>query len=115
MIGDAAVEGRQADDTAQMHLAAVEVDADAVRRQFTAGQRRDARQLVLPALNVEHAAYVMLNREADVGARHGEPPHDVEAGGIFALRAAQKLARSEEHTSELQSLMRISYAVFCLK
>src|SRR3546814_3690930 len=28
---------------------------------------------------------------------------------------AAKLARSEEHTSELQSLMRISYAVFCLK
>src|SRR3546814_3694569 len=30
-------------------------------------------------------------------------------------RAAETLARSEEHTSELQSLMRISYAVFCLK
>src|SRR3546814_1029229 len=31
-------------------------------------------------------------------------------------RAAQTaLGRSEEHTSELQSLMRISYAVFCLK
>src|SRR3546814_1381027 len=29
--------------------------------------------------------------------------------------AAQRLARSEEHTSELQSLMRTSYAVFCLK
>src|SRR3546814_5045228 len=28
---------------------------------------------------------------------------------------AQRLYRSEEHTSELQSLMRISYAVFCLK
>src|SRR3546814_3523557 len=28
---------------------------------------------------------------------------------------AEKLWRSEEHTSELQSLMRISYAVFCLK
>src|SRR3546814_3780075 len=28
---------------------------------------------------------------------------------------AQKTSRSEEHTSELQSLMRISYAVFCLK
>src|SRR3546814_4623052 len=27
----------------------------------------------------------------------------------------KRLARSEEHTSELQSLMRISYAVFCLK
>src|SRR3546814_8559667 len=32
-------------------------------------------------------------------------------GALLALRAA----RSEEHTSELQSLMRISYAVFCLK
>src|SRR3546814_5148754 len=29
--------------------------------------------------------------------------------------APKKDARSEEHTSELQSLMRISYAVFCLK
>src|SRR3546814_3985354 len=29
--------------------------------------------------------------------------------------AAASSARSEEHTSELQSLMRISYAVFCLK
>src|SRR3546814_1388276 len=29
--------------------------------------------------------------------------------------AAQSEGRSEEHTSELQSLMRISYAVFCLK
>src|SRR3546814_10459426 len=31
------------------------------------------------------------------------------------LSAARSTARSEEHTSELQSLMRISYAVFCLK
>src|SRR3546814_7166012 len=30
-------------------------------------------------------------------------------------RAASAHSRSEEHTSELQSLMRISYAVFCLK
>src|SRR3546814_2815137 len=30
-------------------------------------------------------------------------------------RSAQRSPRSEEHTSELQSLMRISYAVFCLK
>src|SRR3546814_2578797 len=33
-------------------------------------------------------------------------------GEILALRVN---SRSEEHTSELQSLMRISYAVFCLK
>src|SRR3546814_5075315 len=32
-----------------------------------------------------------------------------------AARGPDQLARSEEHTSELQSLMRISYAVFCLK
>src|SRR3546814_8952414 len=32
-----------------------------------------------------------------------------------ALEGAEQPARSEEHTSELQSLMRISYAVFCLK
>src|SRR3546814_4134545 len=32
-----------------------------------------------------------------------------------ALAAADRDYRSEEHTSELQSLMRISYAVFCLK
>src|SRR3546814_8642902 len=37
--------------------------------------------------------------------------------GTFRLRLieGQKWHRSEEHTSELQSLMRISYAVFCLK
>src|SRR3546814_1867353 len=31
------------------------------------------------------------------------------------IQVRVKVARSEEHTSELQSLMRISYAVFCLK
>src|SRR3546814_4262515 len=31
------------------------------------------------------------------------------------LASPSRFARSEEHTSELQSLMRISYAVFCLK
>src|SRR3546814_10527385 len=34
---------------------------------------------------------------------------------VAARPAAARPARSEEHTSELQSLMRISYAVFCLK
>src|SRR3546814_10618111 len=32
-----------------------------------------------------------------------------------AIRSLRSWKRSEEHTSELQSLMRISYAVFCLK
>src|SRR3546814_5435561 len=36
--------------------------------------------------------------------------------GLYKALARQPMnARSEEHTSELQSLMRISYAVFCLK
>src|SRR3546814_10843782 len=43
----------------------------------------------------------------------------VKSVGVFHYREAVctilSLRRSEEHTSELQSLMRISYAVFCLK
>src|SRR3546814_5736219 len=35
--------------------------------------------------------------------------------GVYDQWIAKSAARSEEHTSELQSLMRISYAVFCLK
>src|SRR3546814_1745324 len=34
---------------------------------------------------------------------------------VIAFGSAGRSVRSEEHTSELQSLMRISYAVFCLK
>src|SRR3546814_5571883 len=37
------------------------------------------------------------------------------SGTISATSPALPAGRSEEHTSELQSLMRISYAVFCLK
>src|SRR3546814_2910629 len=37
------------------------------------------------------------------------------AAEVAAAAGDQGAARSEEHTSELQSLMRISYAVFCLK
>src|SRR3546814_10308195 len=56
------------------------------------------------------------------GARHpGMAPHGshVDAGWhLLPAAASSPLAaglRSEAHTSELQSLMRISYAVFCLK
>src|SRR3546814_3598943 len=37
------------------------------------------------------------------------------AGATGAATGLAAVSRSEEHTSELQSLMRISYAVFCLK
>src|SRR3546814_2966832 len=39
----------------------------------------------------------------------------LERAGARAEATSGLLCRSEEHTSELQSLMRISYAVFCLK
>src|SRR3546814_13271581 len=37
------------------------------------------------------------------------------APAVTPARGSHQIPRSEEHTSELQSLMRISYAVFCLK
>src|SRR3546814_5439579 len=41
---------------------------------------------------------------------------DAASGRIWiGLEGINQIWRSEEHTSELQSLMRISYAVFCLK
>src|SRR3546814_3623876 len=40
---------------------------------------------------------------------------DVVIAGLLAIEDLAGAGRSEEHTSELQSLMRISYAVFCLK
>src|SRR3546814_9153056 len=43
------------------------------------------------------------------------PDRLVRADENETLDAAGAGSRSEEHTSELQSLMRISYAVFCLK
>src|SRR3546814_5587646 len=46
-----------------------------------------------------------------LGRIHEQLP---EAAHEFATEGVRRL-RSEEHTSELQSLMRISYAVFCLK
>src|SRR3546814_5068644 len=46
--------------------------------------------------------------------REGAQPRlEIRVDGVDALNGLG--SRSEEHTSELQSLMRISYAVFCLK
>src|SRR3546814_4187612 len=47
-----------------------------------------------------------------VGGAHRAPEVAIASLGDAIV---QELARSEEHTSELQSLMRISYDVFCLK
>src|SRR3546814_8896896 len=42
-------------------------------------------------------------------------PIQTQACAWLGTRVPQPTCRSEEHTSELQSLMRLSYAVFCLK
>src|SRR3546814_2811624 len=51
----------------------------------------------------------------DGGGELGLVERAVEGIGHDVSPAALRRARSEEHTSELQSLMRHSYAVFCLK
>src|SRR3546814_4089461 len=62
-----------------------------------------------------------LNTNADLPRQpviFSKPPTTVVGPGTPVLHdkaITQQLDRSEEHTSELQSLMRISYAVFCLK
>src|SRR3546814_10401304 len=54
-----------------------------------------------------------------VGVIHTRQMHrqipDLFGEGLVGGHSGQRPTRSEEHTSELQSLMRISYAVFCLK
>src|SRR3546814_8969493 len=49
-----------------------------------------------------------------LGAHNFQPMSYSPRTGLVYI-PYQQLGRSEEHTSELQSLMRISYAVFCLK
>src|SRR3546814_3838337 len=85
------------------------------------GARQIARRRFLPsgadaAAQQEEGGKVLLG-DAE---RHTGDREAFAAGAVENLRApwhgdAAPLLRSEEHTSELQSLMRISYAVFCLQ
>src|SRR3546814_2416479 len=58
---------------------------------------------------VEGALHAFLDTDLDLYIEGGEGWKN------YAALSAQVANRSEEHTSELQSLMRTSYAVFCLK
>src|SRR3546814_3069445 len=62
-----------------------------------------------PAVAVTCGTAALLATELLAGARH------IAAFAGGTSRTTALFERSEEHTSELQSLMRISYAVFCLK
>src|SRR3546814_9318923 len=61
------------------------------------------------------AAEVDLAEQLDDLVAAGDVFLDVDGKGLEFLAERHRHGRSEEHTSELQSLMRISYAVFCLK
>src|SRR3546814_1471571 len=62
----------------------------------------------------ERQARIGITR-VDVDHPRPQPGHERLRLGRIARHHRRQSIRSEEHTSELQSLMRISYAVFCLK
>src|SRR3546814_9702239 len=70
------------------------------------------RSSCLPTLDADKHSAPLVPIRGSVTVPRNRPP-----GCVFATRCEFKREglRSEEHTSELQSLMRISYAVFCLK
>src|SRR3546814_2364500 len=68
----------------------------------------------------EHARDRRAGRQLDIGEVAAVPflvarARDAERDPGDGRKGGEGRGRSEEHTSELQSLMRISYAVFCLK
>src|SRR3546814_9130527 len=81
-------------------------EVDAVARK---DQAADARGGVHADGDGAEAGAQHRGQKAAVAGEDDPPRHDRLAGRKAAAH------RSEEHTSELQSLMRISYAVFCLK
>src|SRR3546814_9837835 len=76
--------------------------------------REDPRRLSAPGGSLRRRGALGVPRAADIADLRA--PADLAFLSRHAVRGAIVGApRSEEHTSELQSLMRISYAVFCLK
>src|SRR3546814_2924793 len=74
-----------------------------------AGRRAHQARLTCPWGGLAEAQLRKHGRAARRHARRPEPGTRQVSPGVCGR------GRSEEHTSELQSLMRISYAVFCLK
>src|SRR3546814_4667272 len=93
----------------QRDAASVAIDGEA--RAVALARRLEQRHAL------EERAVVAGRLQADVGEPLGDVGrgHAVAAGAGFAALHRVVRQRSEEHTSELQSLMRISYAVFCFK
>src|SRR3546814_5442401 len=79
----------------------------------------DAQTVASPEFAAVFAGNALMPGMAPFAANYGGHQFGHLAGQLGdgrAITLAEAIAaRSEEHTSELQSLMRISYAVFCLK
>src|SRR3546814_2352824 len=88
-----------------MHVALAEIAQRLVRHHRAEVRAADA--------DADHVADALARMPCPLPAAHavGERRHAVE----HLVHLCDHVDRSEEHTSELQSLMRISYAVFCLK
>src|SRR3546814_7916302 len=89
---------------------------------FRAFLRRPPGKIGGDALDADAAPIVerprlSRRRRRDVERRDGQPllRQPPAVAPVAVGKAERRARRSEEHTSELQSLMRISYAVFCLK
>src|SRR3546814_8517069 len=77
---------------------------------------RDLRDAVQHRARGKRARSDHVARADAVEDRERDAPRQRhQRGGLDPGRDDKVAARSEEHTSELQSLMRISYAVFCMK
>src|SRR3546814_7076749 len=134
------VHGRERAFDAVGHGHAEHAAVDAELEETPVRPRADQELLELAGAVVVHAAAAMARLEVAlvqgellVGAlrvhhAHGDVGIAAQAAALAAVGdevghrhahchagAAVAAVRSEEHTSELQSLMRISYAVFCLK
>src|SRR3546814_3332601 len=78
-------------------------------------QRPPFRFMARLACNAPRSRIVHAD-DGDHGANATRRDHGISEGDIAGVGIVRPSSdRSEEHTSELQSLMRISYAVFCLK
>src|SRR3546814_10276428 len=68
---------------------------------------------ILPLRSLDKAASQLGTAMFRLVASFGSKPA-IFSSMIAQSRTSRAIGRSEEHTSELQSLMRLSYAVFCL-
>src|SRR3546814_3571371 len=79
------------------------------------GRRQDHADRFAGAVRQHHRVADALAVEIDIGFLEHRHLIELHAHQSVSTMSKSALERSEEHTSELQSLMRISYAVFCLK